>query len=255
MFFFRKKNDSNNTPIPFLAGIETDLHSHLVPGVDDGVQDVETAVQFIDALHELGIKKVITTPHIIIDRYPNSAETLSAPFHEVKEALKAKGSPVSYSHAAEYYMDEYFEDLMKSSRLLTLNGELVLVEISFMSAPPQLHQWLFELAAQGYRPILAHPERYNYYHQQTDEYMTFKQRGCYLQVNLLSLAGYYGKHIQKAAEWMIENQMVDFIGTDLHHEKHLQAIKAIAKDKKLVKLLETYPFKNNTLTATSQAIK
>ncbi|SHN27904.1 tyrosine-protein phosphatase [Chitinophaga sp. CF418] len=255
MFFFRKKTDSATAHIPFLAGIETDIHSHLVPAVDDGVQDVETAVQFIDALHELGIKKVITTPHIIVDRYPNSAETLAAPFREVKEALKAKDSPVSYHHAAEYYMDEYFEELMKSSRLLTLNGELLLVEISFMCAPPQLHQWLFELSAQGYRPILAHPERYNYYHQQTDEYLTFKQRGCYLQVNLLSLAGYYGKHIQKAAEWMIENQLVDFIGTDLHHDKHLQAIRAIAKDKKLVKLLETYPFKNNTLTTTAQAIK
>lgn len=255
MFFFRKKADNATANIPFLAGIETDIHSHLVPGVDDGVQDVETAVQFIEALHELGIQKVITTPHIIIDRYPNSAETLAAPFHDVKEALKAKGCPVSYHHAAEYYMDEYFEELMNSSRLLPLSGELLLVEISFMCAPPQLHQWLFELSAQGYRPVLAHPERYNYYHQQTDEYMTFKQRGCYLQVNLLSLAGYYGKHIQKAAEWLIDNQLVDFIGTDLHHEKHLQAIRAIAKDKKLVKLLETYPFKNNTLTKSSQAIK
>lgn len=255
MFFFRKKTDNTNAPVPFLAGIETDIHSHLVPAVDDGVQDVETAVRFIETLHELGIKKVITTPHIIIDRYPNSAETISAPFHEVKDALKAKGCPVSLHHAAEYYMDEYFEELMKSSRLLTLNEELLLVEISFMCAPPQLHQWLFELSAQGYRPVLAHPERYNYYHQQTEEYRTFKQRGCYLQVNLLSLTGYYGKHIQKAAEWLIENQLVDFIGTDLHHEKHLQAIKAIAKDKKLVKLLETYPFKNNTLTTTTQAIK
>ncbi|PWV56511.1 tyrosine-protein phosphatase [Chitinophaga sp. S165] len=255
MFFFRKKSDNTSAHIPFLAGIETDIHSHLVPAVDDGVQDVETSVHFIETLHELGIKKVITTPHIIVDRYPNSAETISAPFRQVKEALKAKGSPVSFHHAAEYYMDEYFEELMKSSRLLTLNEELLLVEISFMCAPPQLHQWLFELSAQGYRPILAHPERYNYYHQQTDEYMTFKQRGCYLQINLLSLTGYYGKHIQKAAEWLIDQQMVDFIGTDLHHEKHLQAIKGIAKDKKLVKLLETYPFKNKTLTTTSQAIK
>jgi protein-tyrosine phosphatase len=255
MFFFRKKSDNTSASVPFLAGIETDIHSHLVPAVDDGVQDVETSVHFIETLHELGIKKVITTPHIIIDRYPNSAETISAPFHEVKDALKARGCPVSFHHAAEYYMDEYFEELMKSSRLLTLNEELLLVEISFMCAPPQLHQWLFELSAQGYRPILAHPERYNYYHQQTDEYITFKQRGCYLQINLLSLTGYYGKHIQKAAEWLIDQQLVDFIGTDLHHEKHLQAIKAIAKDKKLVKLLETYPFKNNTLTTTSQTIK
>ena len=253
MFFFRKKTE-NNAVIPFLAGIETDIHSHLIPGVDDGVQNLETAVHFLETLHSLGIKKVVTTPHIMMDRYPNSAETLHAPYRLVQDTLREKGLDLSYHHAAEYYMDEYFEELMKKP-LLTITDELLLVEISFMSAPPQLHQWLFELAAQGYRPILAHPERYNYFHNQLEEYKTFKQRGCYLQVNLLSLTGYYGRHIQKAAEWLIENKLIDFIGTDLHHEKHLQAILAIGKDKKLVKLLEEYPFKNNTLTHSAQAIK
>jgi protein-tyrosine phosphatase len=197
---------------------------------------------------------VITTPHIMMDRYPNSAETIATPYSRVQEILLEKRLSVSFHHAAEYYMDEYFEELMKAP-LLTVSGDLLLVEISFMSAPPQLHQWLFELQAQGYRPILAHPERYNYFHHKTDEYKTFKQRGCYLQVNLLSLTGYYGKHIQKAAEWLIDNKLVDFIGTDLHHEKHLQAILSIGKDKKLVKLLEEYPFKNNTLTHSPQTIK
>ena len=253
MFFFSKKND-NNAAVPFLSGIETDIHSHLVPGVDDGVQNLETAIHFLETLHSLGIRKVITTPHIMMDRYPNSAETLQAPYRLVKETLQEKGLDLGYHHAAEYYMDEYFEELMKKP-LLTLTGELLLVEISFMSAPPQLPQWLFELAAQGYRPILAHPERYNYFHNQPEEYKIFKQRGCYLQVNLLSLTGYYGRHIQKTAEWLIENKLIDFIGTDLHHEKHLQAILSIGKDKKLVKLLEEYPFKNKTLTHTPQIIQ
>lgn len=247
MFFFRKKAN-NDITIPFLSCIETDIHSHLVPGVDDGVQELETSLHFIEELHTLGIQKVITTPHIMMDRYPNSAETISAPFQQVREALQAKGLNIPFHHAGEYYMDEYFDELMKAP-LLTLNGELLLVEISFMSAPPQLHQWMFELEAQGYRPILAHPERYNYYHQQTNNYRTLKQRGCLLQVNLLSLTGYYGRHIQKAAEWLIENKLIDFIGTDLHHDKHLQAIQSIGRDKKLMKLLETYPFRNNTLTA------
>jgi tyrosine-protein phosphatase YwqE len=253
MFFFRKKTE-NNAVVPFLARIETDIHSHLIPGVDDGVQNLETAVHFLETLHSLGIKKVVTTPHIMMDRYPNSAETLHAPYRLVQDTLREKGLDLSYHHAAEYYMDEYFEELMKKP-LLTITDELLLVEISFMSAPPQLHQWLFELAAQGYRPVLAHPERYNYFHNQLEEYKTFKQRGCYLQVNLLSLTGYYGRHIQKAAEWLIENKLIDFIGTDLHHEKHLQAILAIGKDKKLVRLLEEYPFKNNTLTHAAHLIK
>jgi protein-tyrosine phosphatase len=254
MFFFRRKSSDTNAVIPFLAGIGTDIHSHLVPAVDDGVQNVETAVHFIETLHSLGINKVITTPHIIMDRYPNSAETLAAPYSQVKQALQEKGVNVSYHHAAEYYMDEYFAELMKKPLLTLTEDKLLLVEISFMSAPPQMHQWLFELAAQGYRPILAHPERYNYLHQDPEEYRTVKQRGCYMQVNLLSLTGYYGRHIQKAAEWLIENKLIDFIGTDLHHEKHLQAILSIGKDKKLVKLLQDYPFKNKTLTNALQTI-
>lgn len=254
MFFFSKKSENNTAVAPFLAGIETDLHSHLIPGVDDGVQDLETSIHFIETLHSLGIKKVITTPHIMMDRYPNTVETLSTPYKSVQEKLLENNLGIQFQHAAEYYMDEYFEELMKKP-LLTLNGELLLVEISFMSAPPQLPQWLFELQAQGYRPILAHPERYNYYHTELEEYKNFKQRGCYLQVNLLSLTGYYGRHIQKVAEWLIEHRLVDFIGTDLHHEKHLSAILSIAKDKKLVKLLEVYPFKNNILTHLPQTIK
>jgi tyrosine-protein phosphatase YwqE len=251
--FFRKKSENSDTHLPFLAGIGTDIHSHLLPAVDDGSQDLGTSIEFIETLHSLGIQNVITTPHVMMDRYPNSADTLREPFRQVKTALAERNIPVQFHHAAEYYMDEFFEDLMKAP-LMTLNGELVLVEISFMSAPPQLHQWLFELSAQGYRPILAHPERYNYYHQQPDDYKIFKQRGCYLQVNLLSLTGYYGRHIQKAAEYLVENKLVDFIGTDLHHIKHLNAIKAIAGDRKLVKLLETYPFQNNTIRITQQAI-
>ncbi|OMP76922.1 MULTISPECIES: tyrosine-protein phosphatase [unclassified Chitinophaga] len=253
MFFFRKKSENVETNLPFLAGIGTDIHSHLLPAVDDGSQDLDTSIEFIETLHSLGIQHVITTPHCMMDRYPNSVETLRKPYQQVKKALAEKNIPVQFHHAAEYYMDEFFEDLMKAP-LMTLDGELVLVEISFMSAPPQLHQWLFELAAQGYRPVMAHPERYNYYHTQLEEYKVFKQRGCLLQVNLLSLTGYYGRHIQKAAEWLIENKLIDFIGTDLHHSKHLHAIKSIAKDKKLVKLLETYAFKNNTIQIVPQSI-
>lgn len=253
MFFFRKKSTDDHAVIPFLAGIATDIHSHLLPSVDDGVQDIDTSVRFIETLHALGIQRVITTPHIMMDRYPNSGDTLQAPYQQVKQALRDKGMPVEFHHAAEYYMDEYFEGLMKQP-LLTLNGEMPLVEISFMSPPPQLAQWLFELASQGYRPILAHPERYNYYHQQLENYRQLKQRGCLLQVNLLSLTGYYGKQIQKAAEWLIDQQLADLIGTDLHHEKHLQAILSIGKDKKLVKLLETYPFKNKTIAIPKETL-
>ncbi|MET6996603.1 tyrosine-protein phosphatase [Chitinophaga defluvii] len=248
MFFFRRKNTDSQFLANFLSNIETDIHSHLIPGIDDGVQEVDTSVAFIGQLHELGIKKIITTPHIMMDRYPNSADTIALPFQKLQAALTEARLDIPFKHAAEYYMDEYFEELMKAP-LLTLNGELVLVEISFMSAPPQLHNWIFTLEAQGYRPIMAHPERYAYGHANFDLYHQFKKMGCLLQVNLLSLTGYYGKHIQQAAEKLVADKMIDYIGTDLHHEKHLQAITAIGKNKKVLKVLDQYPFKNRELTS------
>lgn len=246
MFLFRNKPKESGQLTQLLSFMETDIHSHLLPGIDDGVPDTDTAVQFIEQLHNMGIRKIITTPHVMMDRYPNSVQTMAGPYREVSAALEAKGLQIPFHYAAEYYMDEQFEELMQRP-LLTLTGKLVLVEISFMSAPPQMHRWVFDLEAQGYLPLLAHPERYNYCHNNFDSYHQFKQWGCLFQVNLLSFTGYYGKHIQQAAEKLIELGMIDYIGTDLHHEKHLHAITQIGKNKKLRAMLEKYPFKNRTL--------
>lgn len=235
MFFFRKKRVTD-----FLKAIGTDMHSHLVPGVDDGSPDLQTSLSFIEQLQELGLRRLITTPHIMTELYPNSPQTLAAPFEQLKNAAL----PVHL--AAEYYMDEQFPALMEKP-LLTLGGERVLVEISFTSEPFQLHGWLFELQTKGYRPVLAHPERYGYFHHRPETYRDIRSRGVDLQVNLLSFTGYYGRQVQQAAWWLAEQQLVDLIGTDLHHQRHLRAITAIGDDKKLVKFLMEYPFRNNDL--------
>ncbi|RFS22030.1 histidinol phosphatase [Chitinophaga silvatica] len=227
--------------------MQTDIHSHLLPGVDDGSQDLQTSLFFIEKLQELGISRIITTPHIMMDRYPNSVNTLQSPFESVYQSLKDANNNISFKYAAEYYLDEQFVPLLQQP-LLTITGNKVLVEISFVSAPPQLHQWLFDIQAAGYQPILAHPERYGYYHNEFNQYHLLKELGCQLQVNLLSLTGYYGKGVQKAATLLLEQQLADFIGTDLHHEKHLHAIIQISNNNKLRKTLDEYPFKNNTLT-------
>lgn len=247
MFFF-KKRASDLSHAGILSFMETDIHSHLVPGIDDGVKDPETSLKFIEQLQEMGIKKIVTTPHIVVDRYPNSASTITPPFLQVKTALQEKGNGIAFSFAAEYYMDEQFEELMTTTPLLTLQNKLVLVEMSFMQAPPQLHQWLFQLASHGYQPVLAHPERYNHYHDQYEQYEQLREWGCLLQVNLLSVTGYYGKSIQKIAERLLADKLITFIGTDLHHHKHMEAIQGIGRDKKLMKLLEQYEFKNRELT-------
>ncbi|NLR82094.1 tyrosine-protein phosphatase [Chitinophaga eiseniae] len=246
MLFFRKRNTDPVVPAQLLAFMGTDIHSHLIPGIDDGVPDVATATEFIEQLQHMGIQKIVTTPHIMMDRYPNSAATIAAPYQDVVEALARKNNTISFHYAAEYYMDEEFETLLQRP-LLTLSGNKVLVEISFISPPLQLAQWLFDIQAAGYQPVLAHPERYAYYHADIAKYEQLKKQGCLLQLNLLSLTGYYGKHVQQAAEKLMAAGLPDLIGTDLHHEKHLHAIAGIAKSNKLRKLLDTYPFGNATL--------
>jgi protein-tyrosine phosphatase len=247
--FFRRQRADDKILTPFLSGIETDIHSHLIPGIDDGVQDTATSIAFIQQLQELGIRKIITTPHIMMDRYPNNRHTIQAGYDQVTATGKVN---IPLQFAAEYYMDEQFAAMIKTP-LLTLQDNLLLVEISFMTPPLQLHQWLFELETNGYQPVLAHPERYTYCHQDFESYVQFKKWGCLLQLNLLSLTGYYGKHIQLAAEKLIAMNMIDFIGTDLHHEKHMRAIRSIAANKKLVKILEQYPFRNRELTSQAPA--
>ncbi|SEW52466.1 tyrosine-protein phosphatase [Chitinophaga arvensicola] len=246
MLFFRRKNNDTHPPADLLAFMSTDIHSHLVPGVDDGVQDVATSLHFIEQLQGMGIRKIITTPHIMMDRYPNSTDTLTTPYQQVQEQLLQRSSPLPFHFAAEYYLDEQFVPLLQKP-LLTISGNKVLVEISFMSAPMQLAQWLFDIQAAGYQPVLAHPERYAYYHSDIQQYEQLKKQGCLLQLNLLSLTGYYGKHIQQAAEKMVAAGLPDLIGTDLHHDKHLRAITGIAANSKLRKVLDHYPFGNATL--------
>jgi tyrosine-protein phosphatase YwqE len=246
MFFFRKRNKNGELPAELLSFLHTDMHSHLLPAIDDGVRDVDTSVNFISRLQHMGVRKIVTTPHIIMDRYPNSAATMAQPYEAVSAALQSNNISIPFHHAAEYYLDEQFVPLLQQP-LLTISGNKVLVEISFVAAPPQLHGWLFDIQAAGYQPIMAHPERYPYYHADIDQYRQLKQLGCQLQVNLLSLTGYYGKQVQLAAEKLLAAGLIDYAGTDLHHERHLQAIAGIASQHKLRKTLEAYPFQNYTL--------
>ncbi|MFY0255868.1 tyrosine-protein phosphatase [Chitinophaga sp. 30R24] len=250
MLFFRKRHETPTLPAALLAFMETDIHSHLIPGVDDGVPDAETAVHFIAQLQHMGIKNIITTPHIMMDRYPNTAAIIQSSHETVLPLLVAQALTLPFRFAAEYYLDEQFVPLLQQP-LLTIAGNMVLVEISFMSAPPQLHQWLFELQAAGYQPVLAHPERYAYYHTDIQQYRQLQQLGCILQVNLLSFTGYYGKQVQQVAEKLLAAGLVTLIGTDLHHERHLKAIAGIAANTKLRCRLEAAKLLNRQLMAGS----
>jgi protein-tyrosine phosphatase len=223
MFNFFKKKET--TAVPVYLPFTTDIHSHILPGIDDGSPDIETSLQLIQGLYNLGIRKSIATPHIIGDMYRNTPQTIAAALEKVKAACKEAGINMELSAAAEYMLDDHFMELLqKKEPLLTLHKNILLTEIAYSSTPKNLEVITANIIAQGYRPVLAHPERYNYYQQNFDKYYKLKEMGFYLQINVLSITGYYGKQAQKAAKFILENKLAMLVGTDLHHQRHLDAL-------------------------------
>jgi protein-tyrosine phosphatase len=210
-----------------LSGLVTDMHSHLLPGIDDGSPDTETSLQLISGLQELGYRKFITTPHILWDMYKNDATTIGAAHQELQEAAqKEYNSTVPVKVAAEYFLDEHFDELLQNNApLLTLHENLVLVEFSFVTTPLNFKDKLFNMQLKGYQPVLAHPERYLYFMSDKKWYDELKSAGFYFQLNILSLAGYYGKASLQLAHYLIGKKYINLLGTDCHHFRHLNTLR------------------------------
>jgi tyrosine-protein phosphatase YwqE len=244
MLFFRKKNTKNLD----LSWMQTDMHSHLVPGIDDGSQDLTTSVHLVRGLCETGLKKIITTPHILWEIYPNTAEKITNGIGEVREAVKEAGISVELHAAAEYFIDEHFEeDLKKKTPLLPISGNMVLVEISMINAPMDLHELLFEMQMQNYQPVIAHPERYVYLSRNRAFFDQLKDSGCLFQLNLLALTGYYGSSVRELAEYLLKKEYYDLAGTDLHNAKHLETLQKLSGLSTYEKLKDSGSLKNHLL--------
>ncbi len=241
-------NIFNKTPKETIfTYLQTDMHSHLLPNVDDGVYNEETAYYFIKDLIELGYKKLIITPHIYGELYPNKKDDLISKFNILKYNIEKFAIPIQIELAAEYYIDEKFEQLIQNNELLTFGNKYILVETSFVSLPLNFEEILFELITLGYRPILAHPERYNYLLKKPKYLRHLHERGILLQINLLSLVGYYGNESYKIADFLLKEKIVSFIGTDLHNERHLERIKKIAFSRSFLNLLKNQPLLNDQI--------
>jgi protein-tyrosine phosphatase len=236
LFSFFKKKSSASFPFHELG---RDVHSHIMPGVDDGAPDGDVSVSLVKGLLDLGYKAFTATPHVMEDIWRNDLDSIEQGAGRLKQALTQSGIDNPVTVAAEYLIDGNFEQLLKDKTpLLCLRDNWVLVEISFIQPPMQLKEVFFEMQLQGYQPVFAHPERYNFYHSQKASLQELHDAGLLFQANLLSFSNYYGPHVRKAAEWMAENGMIDLLGTDLHHDRHLAALRELKMSKSLGKALE-----------------
>ncbi len=223
-----------------------DMHAHFLPGIDDGAATMEDSLAMIAHLHQLGYTHLIATPHVYKEFYPNTSARIREALHSVKQAVKMLGTEIKIDAAAEYFLDDHFDALLRDNDILTLPGNYVLVEMSFVAPYTHFKQTLFEMQLKGYKPVLAHPERYPYLTKHFSELEDLVHGGCRLQVNILSLGGYYGKGPKAAAFKMLDKGMVSMLGTDAHHLQHLDLIGKI-KDTREFQSLHGHIFENNRL--------
>lgn len=220
--------------------LKADMHSHLLPGIDDGSPDMETSLQLIRGMTEMGFTKLITTPHIMWDMYKNTREIILEKLELLQTAAKAEGLAVEINAAAEYFLDDYVAGLLKNNEpMLTVCGKMVLVEFSLAQPSMSLKDILFEMQMQGYQPVIAHPERYIYLERNKEFYEELKDIGCLFQLNILSLINYYGKSAQELAQYLIKKDYYELIGTDLHNFRHIEALNNSSISPVLQKLFES----------------
>lgn len=238
MGFFSKLFGSDQVKEKFDYGaLKTDVHSHLIPGIDDGSQSMGETLEMLMYFQKLGYKKVITTPHVMIDYYNNDASTILGGLEKVREAIKKQSDlNIEIEAAAEYYLDEHFMSLIEKKDLLTFGDQHVLFELSFSAEPPNVKEAIFNMVTSGYKPVFAHVERYPFYYKKIDKIRDFKARGAFIQMNINSLSGNYGPEVQKMSVMLIENQLVDVICSDCHRLEHLQSMDSLSNNKYLNQL-------------------
>jgi len=248
MGLFESIFSSNKLKRPVdLSLIGVDMHSHLIPGIDDGAETIEQSIELIKLLFNLGYKKLITTPHIFSEYFKNTPEIIRHGLDKLQTALTQAQIPVKIEAAAEYMFDDWFQKNCLTTELLTFGKKYLLIECSAFVPPNNFFQVLWDLKLKGYNPILAHPERYGYWHINLEHYVSLKDRDILFQINLPSLSGYYSPEVRKITEQLIDNNMVEFVGTDIHNLIYYQQIDKSRFSKYLEKLISSGKLLNRTL--------
>lgn len=240
-FFTRK---STKKPLAW----PVDMHSHLIPGIDDGARTADDAIAILRFMRELGINRWWTTPHVFPDYYRNTPQTIRDGLAVLKKRMGEVGESFDVSVAAEYYLDEELIRTIRSGEeMLTLGGRHLLFETTMLAEPMILENMIFEACCRGFEPVLAHPERYDYLLGNFRRLEQLRDRGVRFQVNMLSFMGYYGAGAKRMAREMTDRKWVDFLGSDCHHLQQAEQLTGLVQDKWIHKLIDSNLLINNSL--------
>lgn len=249
MFNIFKKH---TTDTPYLEVLNTDIHCHLLPGVDDGSKSLDESIHCLRVMRRLGLKKVTLTPHFCFPRFPNDEKDIENRYQQMLKDIAEVAPDLDVelvTPGGEYRVDDGLPRRLEDGRKLlhTANNQYLLVELSLHQPRLGIEETLFDLQMGGEELILAHPERYPYYNAKSDVLASLHEQGIQFQVNLLSISGFYGEAAQKRAIDYIEEGWVDYLGTDLHNALYAKALEEAASNRKLQKVLSKYTFKNSQL--------
>lgn len=232
---FKKKQE---LPPIDLSRLGVDMHSHLIPGIDDGAQTMDETIAMLAKFQDLGYRKVITTPHTMSDYYRNTPEIILSGLADVKAVAKQIGLTIEIEAASEYYFDDQFLKKVNNGEVLTFAGKHLLVEFAMRGTPAYENEMFFELLSNNYQPVLAHFERYMAFFGSVEKAKEYKDRGVLIQMNLNSLTGHYGPEVKKQAERLIDQKLVDFVATDCHRMDHLMILEKHLSDEYFHKMME-----------------
>lgn len=241
---FRKKK--LKSPVD-LSVVEVDMHSHVLPGIDDGAEDISTAVRMVNRLAGLGFRKLITSPHIMADIYNNTPNTVLKAKNELKQRLKEENVSTEITAIAEYMLDEGLVAHSEKFDMLTFGNNHILVELPYYNEPPNINESIFQLQLKGYKVVLAHPERYVYWYNDLSKFESLRARDVLFQLNILTFANAYSFPSREIANYLIKREMIDFIGSDLHDERQYKLIEEALYEPSLARLIESGNIKNKML--------
>ncbi|MCM4172533.1 histidinol phosphatase [Arenibacter sp. TNZ] len=231
--FFSKKKFLIDYLVDFV-----DIHNHILPGIDDGAKTVDESIALIKGFSEFGIKKFISTPHIMHNYYPNDYDTIHTAHGKVQDGLLTEGmKDITLDVAAEHMIDANFDYILENDKVMPLRNRYLLIEMSYLQPPINFDDAIQNIATHRYFPILAHPERYSFLQLNSSKFGKFKENGILLQMNLLSLGQFYGKDVQKKAHKLLQSGLIDYVASDVHNHQQLQSIKELQLSTSLLKLL------------------
>jgi len=239
---------NNRVSLADFSGIGTDLHSHVLPGLDDGSPSLGESVKMLKAMEEMGFRKIITTPHVISDLYPNTRDMILGQLYHLREVIVQEGIQIAVEATGEYHMDFEFLGKVQSGEVIPFgNKNFLLIELPFQKPSFSVEEILYQTQLAGYEVIIAHPERYPWLMGKMKLYEGFKDRGMYFQLNLNSLTGQYGFPAKIAANQLVDAGMVEFTGTDAHFTGHLQEVLKVLQNKHFIKLVQSNTLLNSLL--------